>query len=168
MRKVYLYNFAFLFVLFLIFSAGLTAFSGSAYLMPELVLLAVVIYALRRSFAEVLWYSFVAGLLLEFFSAQYFGARIFAVTITALVVYYVTRKLTDREVTMLAAVFLVALATILSHVLVYLFHAFFALFGAAYGIPLAGLFSTRAIWTLIINLLFFYPMFFIHKFLPKE
>lgn len=167
MKKIYIYNVVFLIIFFLIFSAGLKVFSGRPYLVPELVLFAVIIFALRRSFTEVLWFSFFAGFLLEIFSGHFFGSRIFATALSGLVIYFITRKLTDREFSMPAMIFLVVIATLLSHSLTYFYHVFFAVFGLTQGIPFSALLNTRIIGTLAMNLAFFYPAFFLHKFLPK-
>ena len=167
MKKIYTYNVIFLIIFFLIFSAGLKVFSGRPYLLPELALIAVIFFALRRSFTEVLWFSFFAGFLLEIFSGHFFGSRIFAAVLSGILVYFVTRKLTDREFSLPVMIFLVIMATLLSHSLTYFYHAFFAVFGITQGIPFGVLLNKRIIGTVTMNLAFFYPAFFLYKFLPK-
>lgn len=167
MTKKYIYQLLYLFVLFLLQTAALKVFAQEFFLIPHLVLLFVIIFALNHSFPQALWIGFLGGFLLELFSGQFFGAQIFSLLLIAAAVYFVTRNLTTQEISAPAIIFLVVLGTALFGFWIFSYTALASFLGIVKPAALGDLYSIKIFWSLIVNLLFFYPVRFIFELLPK-
>ncbi|MBI4050201.1 MAG: rod shape-determining protein MreD [Candidatus Doudnabacteria bacterium] len=158
MNKQNLYQLLYLFFLFLIYVAGLKVFTGHPYLVPQLVFLSVIIFAVRETFIATLWYAFAAGFLLEFFSGFFFGANLLAMVIIALAAFLITRNVTSRRVVLPAAATLAALGTAIFPLVAYLYLLLMAGLNLTESVAFADLFSVNIIWAALLNVLFFYPV----------
>lgn len=156
MAKKYLVSFIYLLVLFLVQVAATEVFSENLHLIPQLILLFVVVFALSHTLVETLWVSFLAGFLLEFFSGVIFGAQIFTLVGVGLGVYFLTSRLTVRDITVPTALLLVGLTSLVFSFGVFVFH---------FATAMANFYTAKLIWTVILNLLFFYPVRLGFKFL---
>lgn len=161
MKKI-IYYFLFIFILFLLQVSGVKVFSEARFLIPQLLLLFVIIFALSHSFTQTLWVSFGAGFLLEWFSGAYFGSQIFALTASGLVAYFLTRNVTTREISIPTALFLVLLTTVFFGFWIFAFNL------AADGLHLASIFQWNVFLTCLVNLIFFWPVNFFYKLLLSE
>lgn len=168
MTKRYLYHILFLLALFVLQAAAIKVWAFSIYAVPEIVMIFVIIFALSHSFPETLWFAFGAGFLLEFFSAEFFGAQIWAMVLTGALVYAATRYLTAQEISIPTAIALVAGGTVLFGLWIFLYSALGAVLGIVPVASLSQLYSWRIVWTILINILFFYPVWFLFRFLPKS
>lgn len=167
MPKSKAYRFLGLLALFLVQSSMLLVAGGRSFLVPQLVLLFIIIFALSHSFDATLWQSFVAGLLLELFSGWFFGSYIFGLITCGLVIYLITRNLTPQEISIPLTVALVALATVLLPAAAYLYNVFFSLIGLADLPRFLSFFSFSLLWTAGVNFLFFYPLMFAGRFFGR-
>lgn len=167
MTKKHFYYFLYLFILFLLQAAAIKVWSGSAYIIPQLILLFVVIFALNHSLPETLWFSFGAGGLLELYSGQFFGSQIVSLVVTGLMVYFITRHLTTQELAVPMVISLVVLATGLFGLWIFLYQGLVGFLGIAPVAALKMFYSFQLIWTAILNLLFVYPVQFIFRLLPR-
>lgn len=150
-----------LFLLFLIEVACRKVFSGHLYLIPQFTLLFVMIFATREPFVETLWFAFLAGFFLEWFSGLFFSADIVGLALTGVAAYLLTRKLTSQQTNLFTAIFLVILGTLFFPLFVYLYLIFASSLGLTAAPAFTDLLSTRLIWTALSNSLFFYPIRFI-------
>lgn len=166
MKKYFVYA-LYLLVLFLLQTAALQVWSVAVPFVPQLVLLLAIVFALAYSLPETLWFSFFAGFLLELFSAQFFGAQILAIVLTALTVYFITRRLTTQEISFLGASLLVVLSTLLLGLWIFLYDGLISFLGVTEPLSWRSLLSSKIFWTILANLLFFYPVRAIFKLLPK-
>lgn len=166
MKKA-VYYFLCVFILFLLQVSGVKVFSETRYLVPQLLLLFVIIFAVANSFTQTLWVSFGAGFFLEWFSGAFFGSQIFALTAAGLVAYFLTRKVTAREVSLLTVLFLVVLETLVFGFWVYLFNVAAAGLNLAPGLAFRSVFQWNVLLTCFVNLLFFWPVNFFYKLLPE-
>lgn len=159
MAKKYFVSFIYLLVLFLVQVAATEVFSENLHLIPQLTLLFVVVFALTHTLVETLWLSFVSGFLLEFFSGAFSGSQIFAVVAVGLVVYFLTRRLTVRDITFPTALMLVGFTTLWFTFGMFLFHSAAVIVNFTPDfLPLRNFYTAKLIWTVILNLLFFYPV----------
>lgn len=165
--KRYLRYLIFLLVLFLIEASATRVFGETLYLVPGLLLCFVIIFALTHSFSETLWMSFATGFLHEIFSGNFFGAQIVALVLIGSMVYLVTRKLTPQEITLPVSAFAVGVGTMLLVILVFAYLELSSVFHLTSAVSLRSVFSWRIIWTVVVNLIFFYPIRFILIFLER-
>lgn len=168
MKSQYFYLLIFLIIVFLTNAAGVQVFSSKVFLFPELLLLATLIFALNFSFGETLWFAFGVGFFAELFSGSFFGGEIVAFVCTGLLVYFITRNLTSQHTSFLTAVFVVALASVSFALGLYAYNSLIAIFNLTQYIPFGNFISTRIFWTILVNLIVFYPMTFIFKVLQNE
>ena len=155
MNNKYLIYAGLLFLFFLVHSSAVKVFQGSSFV-PELLLLAVIIFAAMNSLPETLWFSFGAGFLLEIFSAEFFGAHIFALLICGITAYLATRNLTAQELAVPTAVFLVIGATLLRPALVWVYQAGVSSLDLATAIPVGVFLNGELFYTVLVNLAIFY------------
>src|SRR3989344_2977996 len=97
MCKKFVYDVILLFLLFLLQSSAYTVFGENVRLVPQLTMILVIIFALTHSFPEILWFSFIGGFFLAFFSSVFWGAYVVAMVVTGLLSYVVTRRLAQPE-----------------------------------------------------------------------
>lgn len=167
MTKKYLYYFLYPIVLFLLQTAALKVFPESAHLVPQLLLLFVVIFALSESLTQVVWMSFAVGFSQELFSGLFFGSFIAASVITGAMIYFITRNLTAQEVPPTSAGFLIALGSVVFPGLVFLFNYLGVTLNLARVFAFTDFYSARIFWTILLNIGFFFPLNFIFKFLNR-
>lgn len=165
-KKLILY-FIYPLLLFLLSTSAIKVFSGAYYLVPQLVLLFVIIFATTHSFAETLWMSFALGFLQELFSGVFFGAYIIAFVMTGLLVYFITRNLTAQEVSAETVIFLVVLTTFLFDFWIFGYNNLASLLGISLPLSLRHIYSAKIVWTIVVNFLFFYPLELIFKILIR-
>ncbi len=142
-------------------------FAGVSYLIPRLVLLLVVAFALTSSFAATLWFSFAAGMLAEFFSGRFFGAMAFAYILAGISVYLLTRKLTAQEIGFYTGAILAVLQTLLFGISVYIFGLVAGLINSGEVTEFREIFNQKLVWTALVNIVFFYPVRGVFRLLPK-
>jgi rod shape-determining protein MreD len=167
MTKRYLYFFLFSFLLFLVEASAVRVWTAHVDFVPQLTLLFVIVMALKASFPETLWFAFLTGFLQELFSAQFFGAQIFGFVLTAVFVYFATRKLTAQEISVPTAIGFVVAATALFNFWIFVYDALGAVVDTKQFVSLTSLYSWKLIWQALANLLLFYPIRFFFKFWPK-
>lgn len=167
MKRHYFYNLLWLVILFIVQAAALKVFAGKYHFVPQLTLVFVVLFAIRHSYLETLWFSFAAGFLNEIFSGRAFGGDILAMVGAGLLIYFFTRKLTAREIVLPTVFFLVILATAVFHVLAAGYSMLLGLAAIGVGVKLSSLY-VGFFSTLFMNLLFFYPIALLERFLPKQ
>ena len=166
MTKKYGIYAALLIVLFLLHTAAVKVFQGASFV-PDLLLLFIVLFATTRSLPESLWFAFGGGFLWELFSAEFFGAQIFALLVCSIAAYLVTRNLTAQQLGVPTAVFLVIGTTILRLLAVFVYQLVAASLDLASVIP-AGVFLNAGLVSLLIaNLLAFYLLHLIFRHLPQ-
>ena len=136
-------------------------------MIPQLTILFVLVFAVTHSTQETVWMSFAVGVLAEFSSGVFFGGQIFIHLFTAILAYFVTRKLTDREINWPTVIMLVAGSTLLLPLWIFLYEHLFALFGMTRAASFSQLYSWHLIWTIIINFIFFYPLDLFRRFGEK-
>lgn len=168
MRKVQIYRYLAVFLIFLIEAAGVRVFQGETGFFPQLVLVLILASAIRQPFAEALGLSFFGGVLLETFSGLAFGADIFAVLVATLAVFLVTRKVTTQETRGLNAVLLVLLATAFFWLSAYLYNLLFFSLGRGPEIEFARLFESKIFWTGLWNAICFFPIRFLFALIGKD
>ena len=154
--------------LFLTEIALVRTFSTRGYLLPQLTLLFVTVYATKHSLKETLWMSFFCGFVHEIISPQFFGTYIWSFVLSGLFIFMVTRKWTDQEASFPMVIWIIGSATLLFHVWVYIYDLMLALFGLL-SLPAFGkLFFSRLIWIYLTNILLFYPIRFVFRLIPHE
>lgn len=168
MAKKNFYYFLCLLALFLIAAAAFKVFSARPYLVPQLVLLFVVSLAMREDFVRTLWFSFLAGFLLELFSVSFFGANIIGLIGAALAALIITRNLTSGRTNLLTVSFLVVLGTALFPLLAYLYLRGGAWLNLAGPVSFGDLVSARLAVTALSNVIFFYPVNYARSLLSKK
>ena len=166
--KKYILYFLYFFLLFLLQVSSTKVFSDYLFIIPQFVLLFVIIFALSNSFIETLWFSFIAGFLSELFSGLFFGSQISAFLVIGLGVYLATRNLAPREITVPTVIVLVVTGTLLYELWLFVFGYLASVSGLSSALSFKYFFSTKLVWTVLLNLLFFYPLNFLFKHLPKE
>lgn len=167
MSKKYLYYISFLLLLFLIQTAAVEVFSKSRYLVPQLLLLYLIVFASAHTLVETVWMGMLAGFLAEFFSGLFFGSVLLGLAVTAAAVYFVTRNLTAQEISGWPAVLLVILASLFFNFSLYLVHNAAGLLHIAASLPLRYFLSGATTLTVISNLIFFYPVRAVFRILEK-
>lgn len=166
--KRHIYQFILLLLFFLIQTAAARVWSDDSYFIPQLVLLFTIIFSLTRPLRESLWYAFAAGFFLELFSGLYFGAHIFSLVLSALVVYVVTRNFTVRDLGVGTAVLLAACGAVFLPLALYGYQGLMAFFGFASGPAARDFFSFALFFTAVLNVLLIYPLRLIFKLLPQD
>lgn len=167
MSKKYFYYFLSLLALFVLQIAALKVWTANGNWVPQLILLFVIFFALTHSLPETVWFGFLAGFLEELFSGHFFGAHIVAIILIGLLLYFVTRNLTTQEVAAPTAATLVILATLFFPLWVFSYHSLAAFLGIAEPLSPNTLYSAKVVATIVINLLFFYPIRLLFRILPK-
>ena len=166
--KKYFYYFLDITILFLAEIALVKTFTSQFYLLPQLTLLFIIVYALSHTLSETIWISFAVGFIHEIVSAQFFGAYIWTFLLSGIFIYLVTSKWTDRKISLPAAVGLVASTTLLFSWWAYVYNLLIALVGLSGNLPVGNFFFWKLIWTTVANLLLFYPVKFIQRLIPDE
>jgi len=166
--KYYVFHLAFLLVLFLLQASGLRVLPDLRFLVPQFVLLFVVLIALRKSVPQVVWFSFIGGFLLELISGLFFGGLIVSLMLTGLLIYFVSRNLAQLATSIWMAALYTGLATLLTPFWVFIYQILIALFDISPAVPLRNLYSINIIWTIVLNLVFFYLLRRAMRYLPHE
>ena len=164
MRK-YLYYFIILLILFLLQTAGQKVFIREVQFVPQLVLLFLIAAALRSNLKEVIWFAFLAGFFSELFSSLFFGAFIFSLILTGAIIY-ASRNLTSGQSSLPSVIFWVGISSLVFPLFVYSYHSMFALMNFANPLSIQDFYSQGIIWTILVNIGFFYPVRAVFKFLP--
>ncbi len=165
-KKPLLYA-VFLLFLFLLYSAGVKVFAETPNLVPQFILLFVISFALKSSLPETLWFSFLAGFLQELFSGEFFGAQIVAFVLAGLLVYFLTRNLTAQELALPTAILLIMIVTLTFGLWVFLYSSLIALLRLAPPVPLGDFYSSKILWTAVLNIVLFFPLDLIVKILRR-
>ena len=118
--KRFFYHFLFLLTLFWLEAALQKAF-GPSYLIPQLLVLFITVFAVSRELKESLYWCFIVGLLGELFSGLYFGTFIFLCIVACLNAYFVTRKITSQEVSFSTVAVILALQAVTLPLAAYFF-----------------------------------------------
>ena len=163
MNKKFAYDVILLFLLFLLQSSAYAVFGENIHLVPQLIMILVIIFALSHSLPEILWFSFISGFFLEFF----WGAYVVAMIVTGLLSYLVTRRLAQQELSLPLTGFLIVLGTFLFGFWVYFYDSLMVLLDLSSGFSFREWFSFKIAWTIFVNLIFFYPTLLIYRLLPK-
>ena len=166
MRK-YWYQLVILIVLFLIEIAALGVFSRADVWFPQLLLLAVIIFALKHSLSEIVWFSFVTGFLGELFSGFFFGTWILAFLATGIIIYFITRKLTSRDISFVTVVFIVTVSTLFFPLWAFFYSGLLSLVQISDPITFGDFYRVSILWTVLSNLVVFYPLNHAFKFFAK-
>ena len=166
MNKSSLFFGGLFFLLFLLHSASVKVFASASFV-PQFLLLFVIVFAATHSLPETLWFSFGAGFLWETFSAEFFGAQIFALIFCGLGAYLVTRNITAQELAAPTAAFLVVGATVLRPLLVAGYHAVASSLDLTSPIPFGTFLNPGVIYAALANLLVFYLLRFLIRLFPQ-
>ena len=165
--KKYLLILAYALLLFLFQTAAAKVWPESPYLIPHLSLLLVIAVALTSSLTQSLGLAFFLGFLQELFSGQFFGAQIVALTLTAVMIYFLTRNFTAQDLALPTAVFLVILSSLLEGFWIFLYDQIVSIAGMGSSVPLSVFYSSKIIWVVLVNLLFFQPVSSVFKLFPQ-
>lgn len=167
MIKRYFYYFLFLFAWFLLETAALGAFARWSYVVPQLTLLVILVFAARHSLAESVWLSFAAGFMGELFSGSFFGSRLAAFILIAVLLHSVTRSLISRDMAASSSAILTTASTLFFPLGIFLSTLVFFVAGLADAPALGDFYSAKIILTIFANLVFFYPVVILHNRLFK-
>ncbi len=167
MNKKFTYDVILLFLLFLLQSSAYTVFGEITHFVPQLTMILVIIFALTHSLPEILWFSFISGFFLEFFSSLFWGAYVVAMIITGLLSYLATRRLAQQELSAPLTAFLIILGTLFFGFWVFSYDFLMVALDLSSGFGFGEWFSLKIFWTMFVNLIFFYPILLIYRLLPK-
>ncbi len=134
---------------------------------PNFLFLLTVIYAFRQNKNEFLWLAFFSGLLLDIFSATFFGTYLLAFLIIAMIINYTTRTFFSADPTVPYIAAVVAVAYLLLVGLIYLSNSIAAHYSPMI-LPLAGVYLNAKIFIdLLLNLIFAPLVYFLAIFIDN-
>ncbi len=153
-KLAWLYVFAFL--LFLAQTAAVSVWAPASFLIPQLTLLLVLLFALNFSLVETLWFSFFTGFLHEIYSGLIFGSQIFSFVIIAILLYLITRKLTAQDITLPTGLVLVLLSTIGFLIMEFLYTRSLGFLEPDNLVLWKQFFDFQFFWTVLVNMFFYF------------
>lgn len=167
MKNKLIYYYIFLGFLFLVQASFVKTFFMYPHFIPHLVMLLVVLFALGHELVPTLWFSFIAGILAELTTTIFFGSQILSLSLIGVIVYFLSRNFTAREVVWPTVVLLIAGSTLLLS-LASLGYNWLA---SAIELPGTAGVSGRVFpglaWAIVMNVIFFYPLNFSLKIIKK-
>ena len=134
---------------------------------PNFLFLFAVFYALKKNSLIFLWLAFFAGLILDLFGGNFFGAQTFALLATCSLLAYATSEFFSAELSIELTSILIAAGYIIFATLV------FALNLAAFNLHLAGyqvspqIFEFKIWLDLMLNLVFAAPIYYLTVFIDR-
>ncbi|MDP3740767.1 MAG: hypothetical protein Q8R08_00375 [bacterium] len=167
MSKIQIKIFLYICAIFLLESALVKVYSPTR-LLPQLLFILSVTIAIRRPAVEGLWFSFFAGLLLEIFSGQFFGAYIFVLVVNWGVVFFTTRKITSQDISVASGALMVAISTLLAVIILYLYSLICSFLRLGDRLAFESLWSFGIFWLIVFNLASFHIMQFIYNILLRN